>query len=88
VTILNIVGFLAGLFFFYLGYIAGPLQWQMARKALRAIDSELGPGDVDPTELENMRRYALSTPFLSPLSIVFFVVAVVSCFPLVRSLLQ
>ena len=87
-TVLNIVGLLAGLFFFYLGYMTGPLQWQMARKALRTIDSELGPGNIDPTELENMRRYASSTPFLSPMSIVFFVLGAVSCFPLTKSLLQ
>ncbi len=87
-SIIDIVGLVAGLFFFYLGYLSGPLQWQMARKAIHVIERDLGSANVDPAELQNMRQYASSTPLLSPLSIVFFVLGAVSCYPLAKTLLQ
>lgn len=86
-SIIDVVGFGAGLFLFYLGYLSGPLQWRMARKAILVIERDLGAANIDPTELQNMRQYASSTPLFSPVSIVFFILGALSCFPLANTLL-
>lgn len=84
-SIIDIVSFVAGLLLFYLGYLNGPLQWRMARKAYRAIEAM---ENVAPIELENMRRHASTTRFFSPMSVLFFVVGMVACFPLARVAVQ
>lgn len=84
-SIVDIIGFVAGLFFFYLGYLSGPLQWRMAQKASRTIKTM---EDVDPIELDNMRRFASSTRFFSPMSVLFFVLGILACFPIAKTVLQ
>lgn len=84
-SVIDIVGLVAGLFFFYLGYLTGPLQWRMARKASRAIERM---ENADPTELENMRQVASSSLFFSPMSVLFFVIGMLACFPLARVAVQ
>lgn len=84
-SIIDIVGFILGLLFFYLSYLSGPLQWRTARNALRAIK---GMENIDPIELENMRRVATSARFLSPMSILFFVLGMLACFPITKTVLQ
>lgn len=84
-SIIDIVGFVAGLFFFYLGYLSGPLQWRMAKQASRTIKTM---EDVDQIELKNMRQIASSTRFFSPMSVLFFVLGTLACFPIAKTVLQ
>lgn len=83
--IIDSVSFIAGLLFFYLSYLSGPLQWRTARNALRAIEKM---ENIDPNELENMRKFATTARIFSPASILFVVVGLLACFPLVNSALQ
>jgi len=83
--LLNAFFFLGGLILFYLAFIFGPSQWLIARKAIRAIEEVQ---NVDPKELENMRRVASSSRFFSPMSVLFFVFGMLACFPLARMAVQ
>jgi len=44
--------------------------------------------DVDPIEFENIRRFASSTRFFSPMSVLFFVLGMLACFPIAKTVLK